>query len=86
MDLVALLDHEPADLARAEAKVREVAQLRAELRIARLRAIEQEQDGVDRRAADPASGAARQHARRGSGGGSGYPPAARPSPRRARAL
>jgi Spy/CpxP family protein refolding chaperone len=41
MDLAALLAQEPADLAKVEAKVREVAQLRADLRIARLRTIEQ---------------------------------------------
>jgi Spy/CpxP family protein refolding chaperone len=41
LDLAALLDQEPMDLAKVEPKVREVAQLRADLRIARLRAIEQ---------------------------------------------
>jgi Spy/CpxP family protein refolding chaperone len=41
VDLAALLDQEPADMAKVETKVREVAQLRAELRIARLRTIEQ---------------------------------------------
>jgi hypothetical protein len=41
MDLAALLDQDPLDLPRVEAKIREVAQLRADLRIARLRTIEQ---------------------------------------------
>jgi Spy/CpxP family protein refolding chaperone len=41
LDLAALLQQEPIDLAKVEPKVREVAQLRADLRIARLRAIEQ---------------------------------------------
>lgn len=41
MDLAALLDQEPLDLTKAEGKIRELAQLRAELRIARLRTIEQ---------------------------------------------
>jgi Spy/CpxP family protein refolding chaperone len=41
LDLGTLLEQDPLDLAKAEAKTREVAQLRAELRIARLRAVEQ---------------------------------------------
>ena len=41
LDLAALLGQEPVDLAKVEPKVREVAQLRADLSIARLRAIEQ---------------------------------------------
>ena len=41
LDLAGLLAQEPMDLPKVEAKVREVAQLRADLRIARLRAIEQ---------------------------------------------
>ena len=41
MDLAALLDQDPLDLAKTEAKLREVAQLQADLRIARLRTIEQ---------------------------------------------
>ena len=41
LDLAKLLEQEPADLAKVEAKVRESAQLRADLRIARLRAVEQ---------------------------------------------
>lgn len=41
MDLAALLDQDPLDLARVEAKLREVAQREADLRIARLRTIEQ---------------------------------------------
>jgi Spy/CpxP family protein refolding chaperone len=41
MDLGAALAQEPVDLARVEAKVREIGQLWAELRLARLRTIEQ---------------------------------------------
>jgi Spy/CpxP family protein refolding chaperone len=41
LDLGTLLGQDPVDLAKAEAKTREVAQLRADLRIARLRAVEQ---------------------------------------------
>jgi Spy/CpxP family protein refolding chaperone len=41
LDLAALLEQDPLDLAKVETKVREVAQLRADLRIARLRTIEQ---------------------------------------------
>jgi Spy/CpxP family protein refolding chaperone len=41
LDLATLLEQEPTDLSKVETKVREVAQLRADLRIARLRAIEQ---------------------------------------------
>jgi Spy/CpxP family protein refolding chaperone len=41
LDLASLLEQDPADLSKVEAKVRETAQLRADLRIARLRAIEQ---------------------------------------------
>lgn len=41
LDLETLLAGDPVDLPRVEAKVRELAQLRAELRIARLRTIEQ---------------------------------------------
>jgi len=41
LDLGALLAADPVDLPRVEAKVRELAQLQAELRIARLRTIEQ---------------------------------------------
>ncbi|MGH7319984.1 MAG: Spy/CpxP family protein refolding chaperone [Candidatus Rokuibacteriota bacterium] len=41
MDLAALLEAEPLDLGQVEAKIREAAQLRADLRIARLRTIEQ---------------------------------------------
>ena len=40
-DLAALLDADPTDLAKAEAKAREIERLRAELRIARIRVIEQ---------------------------------------------
>jgi Spy/CpxP family protein refolding chaperone len=41
LDLGTLLEQDPVDLQKAEAKTREVAQLRADLRIARLRAVEQ---------------------------------------------
>jgi Spy/CpxP family protein refolding chaperone len=41
LDLATLLEQEPMDLAKVEPKVREVSQLRDDLRIARLRAIEQ---------------------------------------------
>jgi Spy/CpxP family protein refolding chaperone len=41
LDLAKLLEQEAPDLAKVEAKVREAAQLRADLRIARLRAVEQ---------------------------------------------
>ena len=41
LDLASLLEQDPVDLAKVETKVREVAQLRADLRIARLRAVEQ---------------------------------------------
>jgi Spy/CpxP family protein refolding chaperone len=41
LDLASLLEQDAVDLAKAEAKMREVAQLRADLRIARLRAVEQ---------------------------------------------
>jgi len=40
-DLVSLLNTDPADLGRVEAKVREIERLRADLRIARIRTIEQ---------------------------------------------
>ena len=41
LDLGTLLEQDPVDVAKAEAKTREVAQLRVDLRIARLRAVEQ---------------------------------------------
>ena len=41
LDLASLLERDPVDLTKVEAKVREVAQLRADLRIARLRTVEQ---------------------------------------------
>ncbi len=41
LDLARLLEQEPPDFTKVEAKVRESAQLRADLRIARLRAVEQ---------------------------------------------
>ena len=40
-ELQALLDQDPLDMTKVETKVREVAQLHADLRIARLRTIEQ---------------------------------------------
>lgn len=41
LDLQGLLRAEPVDLARVEAKVREIAQLRADLRLARIKVVEQ---------------------------------------------
>ena len=41
LDLAALLDHDPVDMGKVEGKVREAEKLRADLRIARIRAIEQ---------------------------------------------
>lgn len=41
IDIVALLDHEPVEMAKVDGKVREAEKLRADLRIARIRAIEQ---------------------------------------------
>ena len=41
LDLATLLEQDPVDLTKVEAKVREVSQLRADLRIARLRTVEQ---------------------------------------------
>jgi Spy/CpxP family protein refolding chaperone len=41
LDLATLLEQEPTDFGKVEAKVRELAQLRADFRIARLRTIEQ---------------------------------------------
>jgi len=41
LDLAGLLAQEPLEMARVEAKVREAAQLQADLRIARLRTLEQ---------------------------------------------
>jgi Spy/CpxP family protein refolding chaperone len=41
LDLATLLEQDPVDLTKVEPKVREVAQLRADLRIARLRTVEQ---------------------------------------------
>ena len=41
LDLATLLEQDPVDLAKAEAKTREVAQLRVDLQMARLRAVEQ---------------------------------------------
>ena len=41
LDLAALLDHDPVELSKVEGKVREAEKLGADLRIARIRAIEQ---------------------------------------------
>lgn len=41
LDIAALLDSEPVDMTKVEAKIREAEKLRADLRVARLRAIEQ---------------------------------------------
>ena len=41
LDIAALLDNEPVDMAKLEAKMREEEKLRTDLRIARIRAIEQ---------------------------------------------
>ena len=41
LDLATLLQQEPVDVEKAAAKIRELAQLRADLRIARIRTIEQ---------------------------------------------
>src|SRR5581483_6942600 len=41
LDLATLLRQEPVDVEKAAAKIRELAQLRADLRIARIRTIEQ---------------------------------------------
>jgi hypothetical protein len=41
IDLAALLDHDSVELSKVEGKVREAEKLRADLRIARIRAIEQ---------------------------------------------
>lgn len=46
MDLAALLAPDPLDLPKVEAKIRELAQLRADLRVARLRTIEQGKAGL----------------------------------------
>jgi Spy/CpxP family protein refolding chaperone len=88
LDLAALLEQEPADLAKVEAKVREVAQQRAELRIARLRAIEQGKTlltAEQRTRLQTMLSSGMHHGPGGGhpggpGGGSGSPPAARPAP------
>jgi hypothetical protein len=41
LDIAALLENEPVDMAKVEGKIREAEKLRADLRIARIRAIEQ---------------------------------------------
>jgi Spy/CpxP family protein refolding chaperone len=79
LDLAALLEQEPLDLAKAETKVREGAQLRADLRIARLRAIEQGKAVLtpEQRARLQAVLSGGMH--HGSGGPPGGPPAPRRS-------
>lgn len=44
MDLNSLLDAQPVDMAKVEAKVREIERLRADLRLARIRTIEKGKD------------------------------------------
>jgi Spy/CpxP family protein refolding chaperone len=41
LDLASLLEQDPLDLSKVEAKIREAAQMRADFRIARLRTVEQ---------------------------------------------
>ena len=41
LDIAALLDNEPVELPKVEAKIHEAEKLRADLRIARIRAVEQ---------------------------------------------
>jgi len=41
LDIAALLDQQPVDVSKVEAKIREVEKLRADLRVARVHAIEQ---------------------------------------------
>ncbi len=85
MDLVALLDQEPLDLAQVEAKVREVAQLRAELRIAQLRAIEQGKTLLTAEQRTRLQALLSSMHDGGSGQAPAYLPAARPSARDGRA-
>jgi Spy/CpxP family protein refolding chaperone len=84
LDLTTLLEREPVDFSKVEAKVREVAQLRGDLRLARLRAIEQGKAVLtpDQRARlQTMLGSGMHHGSGGGpGGGPSHPPAARPAP------
>jgi Spy/CpxP family protein refolding chaperone len=88
LDLAGLLDREPLDFSKVEAKVREVSQLRGELRIARLRAIEQGKAVLtsEQRTRLQTVLSSGMHHGPGGGpgggprGGPGNPPAARPAP------
>ncbi len=79
LDLAVLLEQEPMDLAKVEPKVREVSQLRDDLRIARLRVIEQGKAVLtpeQRARLQTVLGGMPHHAPRGGPGG---PPAPRRS-------
>jgi Spy/CpxP family protein refolding chaperone len=78
LDLATLLEQETLDLPKVEAKMREAAQLRAELRIARLRAIEQGKAVLtaEQRTRLQAMLSGEMHLGRGGGGGGA------PAPRR----
>lgn len=81
LDLASLLQQEPLDLPKVETKVRDVAQLRAELRIARLRTIEQGKTVLtpDQRTRLQTLLSGMHH---GPGGGHGERPGGPPAPRR----
>ena len=87
LDLTGLLEREPLDFSKVEAKVREVSQLRGELRIARLRAIEQGKAVLtaEQRTRLQTVLSSMHHGPGGGPGGGprggpGSPPAARPAP------
>jgi Spy/CpxP family protein refolding chaperone len=82
LDVNSLLEQDPVDLGKVEAKVREVAQLRADLRIARLRAIEQGKAVLtpEQRTRLQAMLSGGMH--HGHGAGSGDRPGGIPAPRR----
>ena len=87
LDLAGLLEREPLDFSKVEGKVRELAQLRGELRIARLRAIEQGKavlTAEQRTRLQAVLSGGMHHGSGGGpggpGGGPGSPPAARPAP------
>ena len=87
LDLAGLLDREPLDFSKVEGKVRELAQLRGELRIARFRAIEQGKAALtteQRTRLQAVLSGGMHHGSGGGpggpGGGSGHPPATRPAP------
>jgi Spy/CpxP family protein refolding chaperone len=88
LDLTGLLEREPLEFSKVEAKVREVSQLRGELRIARLRAIEQGKAVLtaEQRTRLQTVLSSGMHHGPGGGpgggprGGPGSPPAARPAP------